>query len=290
MLNPLSQERKSVVHQNGKQFIQIAFLPIEVQEHVKAFDRNGDGLIATDELVEMSNAHRTLSQSNYLFKRMLMAMVVIMVFVVLAVFGLSFAVYELSKESTVGADAVMRHVGDQVVVQTANSDFTVNGSLLTQRETGEVVKTTPASTNFDAKLVDPASPNAFWEDLSTVRFSSGKSYASFTIQAFTRTPSQTEGTSDHITFLTTAGDITLVGMNDWRFSDSVGEVLTNAGFELKTGEGEGRKLQFAFFALAAVTASLVGGTAYTTIDCAVSEGASTGSCSFSSAVFQGLMG
>lgn len=298
-MNPLADgartSSKSVSHEEGKEFINLISLPEDVRSHLRAFDTDGDGKIETAELAALARRHQNTEENSTLFKKVTVLLGTLMVIMVLISFGLSFAVYALTRDMVVENDIL--NTIEHHPVQTANNEMNVSDNVLANRQNGAPLATAPAAYRYNGNGASPEHENKFFQELDTVDFEADGAYANFKITGFTRTPAHlnADGDKDLITLLTDNGKIYLTGVGEYHFSDEVMQILTDSGFQMDSKESNGRKLHFITVSamLAVAIVGMVGAGTYGIIGCGVQNAADVnvpGSCTIAQNILQGLTG
>eukprot|EP00239_Pterosperma_sp_CCMP1384_P002946 CAMPEP_0197849444 /NCGR_PEP_ID=MMETSP1438-20131217/12094_1 /TAXON_ID=1461541 /ORGANISM="Pterosperma sp., Strain CCMP1384" /LENGTH=384 /DNA_ID=CAMNT_0043462133 /DNA_START=67 /DNA_END=1221 /DNA_ORIENTATION=- len=262
-LSPLPETKNRSVSRSiyqdptGKDFIVLSSLPADIRAHLQVFDSDSSGLIEAAELAAIGRQHRDLQSHSNLLRKVVLLGATIGVILLLMSFGLSFAVYELSKETQIGSDDVMHTISGSVV-QVGNTDMTVVGENLVSKTNGA---TKPVATSEALQKIR-VTPNKMYtnEELSTFEefeFEDGEHYFRANIDVAYRVPaSETE--PEHIVVVTPAGEARVnVANGEMSFDEKLTPTLKRAGFEIPEDEDpapNGRKLHF--FAVTAVATFL----------------------------------
>mmetsp|Transcript_575 Transcript_575/g.681 ORF Transcript_575/g.681 Transcript_575/m.681 type:complete len:293 (-) Transcript_575:137-1015(-) len=243
-MNPIANAgRQSVSHgPDGKQYINIMALPNDIQGHMSAFDVDGDGKIEVTELASLARSHQQTTATGLLFKKLTFALGTLMVILILASFGLSFAVYELTRD-TIVEDHILKSI-DHETVQTANADFKVDQDTLVNRATDMPLRTGDSKVAAPVELITSGSPDSFFMELYHLHITSpaGDSVI-FKVNSVARSMNgQTEMAKSTVTLFTDLGKVNLTG-NVLAFDEQTGAVLDSVMIPTSQGEN-GRKLLF----------------------------------------------
>lgn len=201
----------------------------EIGQAIKKLDASGDGYLSKEEFrTGISEAIKTTADNKNL-KRIAMVMGGLLVFTIFAIFGLTFAVFELSKETETGKDGVMHVPGTNTVVQTANSDTTVTS--------GNLKKPTMKSRNgnFTVEVAQATTegalhsnlPDSFFEELRFFRVENGKSRIVIQVNGFVKVNA---GETSRVIIITPIGDIAIEGTTLTFKDASTSKHFSEAGF------------------------------------------------------------
>eukprot|EP00239_Pterosperma_sp_CCMP1384_P001454 CAMPEP_0197851880 /NCGR_PEP_ID=MMETSP1438-20131217/19122_1 /TAXON_ID=1461541 /ORGANISM="Pterosperma sp., Strain CCMP1384" /LENGTH=287 /DNA_ID=CAMNT_0043465657 /DNA_START=162 /DNA_END=1025 /DNA_ORIENTATION=+ len=233
----------------GKTQINIAELPHDVQKYMTTFDTDHDGLIDVKEFTSMARQYQGQDREVRLFRKLGIMLVLGIVVLSLIGFGLSFAVYELSKETTLDEDGTMRafsklHAGQ--IVKTDNSDVSThdNTDILVNRHTGNPVSVGPeAGGEMDITALNSNLDDMLFKDLRNLELhsvSGGSVYLK--VHGFHRGVSADKPGETYVVLRTDAGRAYLHGA-ELTFDNELAEVMNEVGFASEKNE-EGRHLLF----------------------------------------------
>ena len=177
----------------------------EIGQAIKRMDVNGDGYLNREEFRSgVSNALKTL-QDNKNLKRIAMLMGGLLIITIFAMFGLTFAVVELSKETATGTDGVMKVAGTETHVKVDNTDMTTAGAKMKTRDTN---KTLEVAQSTDEGTLHSNLPDSFFEELRFFRTETTNARLVVQVQGFIRAKNNDVST---VTLITPIGEISLMG-------------------------------------------------------------------------------
>mmetsp|Transcript_31979 Transcript_31979/g.38678 ORF Transcript_31979/g.38678 Transcript_31979/m.38678 type:complete len:312 (+) Transcript_31979:156-1091(+) len=280
-LNPLSNasghERKSVSYDpsSGKEYINIMALPEDLQKHMQGFDANGDGIIMVDELAQLARVHKQSDETSRTFKRLTLFLSFLMMLLVLCSFGLSFAVYELTRDTMI-EDHRLTSL-DHETVQTASNDTmidNVTGTML-NRGTGAPVRTADSPQHITLDGVTSAFNNDFFAEMKSLDLTDAiGNTIFFQITGFTRHVynSDADLANSTVTLYTDAGKVYLTN-HTWEFDENseIAELMHSYGWDTESGTVPGRRILFFSTVVNATGGAIVGAMVGSAV-CALTAG------------------
>lgn len=110
-------------------------LPEQIQEVMREWDLDGSGMVGVEELTAAAGAYKKIQQEGRLMRKIIVAMALVILFLMGAMFALSITAVEITKEMRGTSTGVMESTdpeGNQIVVKVASSDFEMaaDGSLI----------------------------------------------------------------------------------------------------------------------------------------------------------------
>ena len=133
-------DASSLVNRKGEMNIRI--FPKAVQDALAPFDPDGDGTISPEELVMAANAMKRMRREVQYMKRAIAAFVAVFLLFGGTIFGLTYAVVELTKETHVDEETPnLTAAGSGAVVRTASSDTRTTDGVFRARDSGSAVAT-----------------------------------------------------------------------------------------------------------------------------------------------------
>ena len=196
------------------QKLPLKFFPKRIQGALEVFDADGDHSVSTSELVRAAELFREEKTKTKKLTRLVGGLAVILLVVLVAIFGLTFAVVEMSKDTGVSSDGRMTRKADSTVVI----------------KTGAVEKPSMALASCMS--------DEYFEELATFNADNGLARLSLSISGFARTVREKSVYGTVVTLITSAGTITLDG-EMLEFSTDVGDIFVAAGFDTTSA---GRRL------------------------------------------------
>eukprot|EP00913_Durusdinium_trenchii_P031045 g29073.t1 len=110
-------------------------LPEQIQEVMREWDLDGSGMVGVEELTAAAGAYKKIQQEGRLMRKIIVAMALVILFLMGAMFALSITAVEITKAMRGTSTGVMESTdpeGNQIVVKVASSDFEMaaDGSLI----------------------------------------------------------------------------------------------------------------------------------------------------------------
>ena len=205
----------------------------EIGTAIKKLDATGDGYISKEEFREgISDTLKTMADNKNI-KRIALLMGALLAVTIFAVFGLTFAVVELSKETETGKDGVMHVPGSDTIVQTANSDTTVSTAANKKKPTMKSRNgnfTVEVSQSTTEGSLHSNLPDSFFEELRYFRVENQKAKIVVKVNGFIKIASKSDGEPNRVVIITPIGDIRLEGTALTFKDDSTTRHFTDAGF------------------------------------------------------------
>lgn len=238
----------------------------EVGRRLRTYDKNGNGFLDKDEFRGAVRQELSSQAQVRLMRKVAAAVLAICVLLLLAIFGLSVAVTELTKQVEVTKqDPVMRVAGTNEAVQTSSTDLkVVNGALAPRDEAaakaslssedGAVVEDAQTASATGNKLTVVAEERTYTARLkscmSNAHFASMKSFEvksglmslRVDVLGYARVARKASLYGTVVILITPIGRITIDG-EAMSFSNDVGDVFAEAGFNT-AAEGSRRLLNF----------------------------------------------
>jgi len=232
--------------QTGKEYINLMSLPAELQPHLAKFDQNNDGFLAVDELAALARFQASQRKENSLLKKMFMLIFLLLILMVLISFGLSFAVWEMTRESKVEGDTIQTMEGH--VVQVDSHETQLSAQTLVNRQTGAPIKTADSNVHIDVDdQVSSALPNEFWQEFKAFSIKDPlNNFLELKVNGFARRMNgHTDYYNSTIVLFTEEGKLFLTG-TQWETDEAVASVIRDTGFDFGAEENEvaGRHLMF----------------------------------------------
>lgn len=118
-------------------------LPDQIQDVMREWDADGSGMVGVSELSAAAHAYKKIQQEGRMMKRIIVGLAIVILFLMVSMFVLSYLAVDMAKEMRGSGDGVMEAGG--VVVKVASSDFEMSpdGSLIIR---GAGNATCPANT------------------------------------------------------------------------------------------------------------------------------------------------
>ena len=209
-------EVHNVVKSNAATIPCSAF-PKSLHKKLGVFDVDGDGMINQSELGHAADLYAESKKKNKNLTRLTIALAIGMLLSFLTIFGLTFAVVEMSKETNTRTDGIM----------------TVKGTA------DEIIKTGAAKIEG---ALSSALSDEFFSELKVLRIASDDSSMEIDVNGFLRTgirgedSGPTSATIERVTLFTPIGEVLLIG-EAMTFKEDVAKHFSKAGFKT-----DGRRL------------------------------------------------
>ena len=188
--------------------------PPAVQEMLLAFDQDGDGTVDPHEIGRAAELYHQSKQKTKQLGRLVFFLLIMLLLMLAAITGTTFAVVELSKETHTSSDGVTTVAGQEGVVA----------------KTGPVARPTKLS----SLLPDSAFQSL---DIFVVDSPTG-AHLELNVLGWYRVKPTDSVFDEYVTIITFSGNIKLKG-ESMQFEPLVGNAFVEAGFEVRAG---GRKL------------------------------------------------
>lgn len=188
--------------------------PPAVQEMLLAFDQDGDGTVDPHEIGRAAELYHQSKQKTKQLGRLVFFLLIMLLLMLAAITGTTFAVVELSKETHTSSDGVTTVAGQEGVVA----------------KTGPVARPTKLS----SLLPDSAFQSL---DIFVVDSPTG-AHLELNVLGWYRVKPTDSIFDEYVTIITFSGNIKLKG-ESMQFEPLVGNAFVEAGFEVRAG---GRKL------------------------------------------------
>ncbi|EKX40662.1 hypothetical protein GUITHDRAFT_75312, partial [Guillardia theta CCMP2712] len=107
--------------------------PASAQQQLQMIDINGDGALDSNEILAGVAALKSERAKSRLYSNFLIILSILSLLTLGAVFGLTYAVVEITKESEVHPGGVMTVKGTNEPVRVASTEFEVKDGILTSR-------------------------------------------------------------------------------------------------------------------------------------------------------------
>ncbi|EKX42604.1 hypothetical protein GUITHDRAFT_73715, partial [Guillardia theta CCMP2712] len=107
--------------------------PSSAQQQLKMLDTNGDGALDTDEILAGLATLKREQYKSKMYRNFLIALGALSLIMLASVFGLTYSVIQITKESEVKAGGVLTVRGTSEPVRVASTEFDVRNGTLTSR-------------------------------------------------------------------------------------------------------------------------------------------------------------
>ncbi|CAG9460284.1 unnamed protein product [Pedinophyceae sp. YPF-701] len=220
--------------------IPLSILPAELRREAAELDVDGSNVLDNHEVAAAIRALVRERRGRKTAQKIAIAAVLLLTLTLSAIFGLVWAVVELTKDVGVdGGVMVDRHSG--APLQTANTEMHASaGGQLVDRSTGNPLR---VATSSQEGPLDSALPDEAFAELKTLKVTSPSGATLHVqVQGFARIP---RGDSASVIQLITPVGLVVVEGVQLTFETSVATVFESAGFPV-TAAGGRRRLQSAF--------------------------------------------
>lgn len=198
--------------------ISIKAFPNSIRDSLGVFDKDGDGSVNMNELMHAADLYRESKQQTKRLVRLVIGLVTALFLVIGAIVGLTAAVVELSKETSVKDDGVLRSKAKNVPIKVAS-----------QLSQGDLTSELPDETLFELKYLKITS-------------ATGNS-ASLFVLGISRMPEKNSCHGTVVNIITHVGTVTLDGKDLVFSKDADVDVFHKSGFMVSTN---GRRLMGAY--------------------------------------------
>eukprot|EP00854_Cymbomonas_tetramitiformis_P027319 gene27319-33652_t len=216
--------------------LNLKMLPENVAAALRDLDDDDTGLITISNLQRAAGAHRQRKERARRLRMILVLGVVFLFLMLGCMFGLAFAVVELSKETTVSADGSLTKYGSSELVRTGSAETRVNGTVMTTKEGDTIsVAQAPLLPATMSSLLPDSALNEL--RIFSVSADSG-AYISLQVLGWARVPSALSLGGSYVKIVTSTGTVKIDG-STLTFDDLVGNLFEELGFVTDTS---GRRL------------------------------------------------
>ena len=220
--------------------------PSSAQQQLKMLDTNGDGALDTDEILAGLATLKREQYKSKMYRNFLIALGVLSLIMLASVFGLTYSVIQITKESEVKAGGVLTVRGTSEPVRVASTEFDVRNGTLTSRtmlNTSCSNGTCPASPIMTAQSTSLAKLTSLLDDeqlaeLKSMKIVQGQSFLHLQIFALARYEEVWSRYGSVVVIYTHLGEITLDGEAIF-FHEKLEGAFARAGFKVDT---RGRRL------------------------------------------------
>jgi hypothetical protein len=195
--------------------ISIKTLPKELQPSLAAFDVDGDGSVAPLELARGAELYKESKNTVKKLTGLTIALVLLMGVMLAAITGLTFAVVELSKETSTSSNGIM-----------------------TVKDSTEVVKVEAPEY---AETLSSCLPSEYFEQMKRFKIKYGLVEISLDVLGFARLPRANSLYGTVVMLVTQIGRIVIDG-EVLSYIDDIGHVFADAGFDLDVLDTKNRRL------------------------------------------------
>ncbi|EKX40528.1 hypothetical protein GUITHDRAFT_113314 [Guillardia theta CCMP2712] len=226
--------------------IPLDVFPPSAHQQLKMMDINNDEFLDSHEILTGISALKNERNKSRMYFNFLIILGILFILTQAAVFGLTYAVIEITKDSEVKAGGVMTVKGTDEPVRVASTDFDVKDGVLTSRRSlnmtcsNDTCAVKPIQT---AQSTSPAKLTSLMDDeqlseLRSMKVIQGQAFIHFQIFAVARYEETWSRHGSVVVIYTHLGDITLDG-EVIVFHESLQGAFTRAGFQV---DSHGRRL------------------------------------------------